>query len=45
MLENYNKSIYVKIPYKKEIMEQYSQGIPVEDESIKQIVKRIQNES
>ncbi len=44
MLKKYNKKIYVKIPYKKEIMEAYSQGIPVKDKSIKQIVKRIKNE-
>jgi MinD superfamily P-loop ATPase len=45
MLNKFNKTIAFKIPYKKSILEQYSQGIPVEDESIKQITRRIQNES
>lgn len=43
MLKKYNKKIYVRIPYKKEIMEASSKGIPVEDDSIKQIVKGIEN--
>ena len=45
MLKKYDKQIFVKIPYKKEIMEQYSKGVPIEDESIKQIVRGIQDES
>ncbi len=44
MLKKYNKEIYVRIPYKKEIMEAYSKGIPIKDDSIKQIVKGIKNE-
>ena len=43
-LKKYNKSIFEKIPYKKEIMEQYSKGVPIEDESIRQIARGIQNE-
>ncbi|MFH0876333.1 MAG: ATP-binding protein [archaeon] len=44
MLKRYNKSIFAKIPYSKAIMEQYSKGIPVEDESIKKIAEGILND-
>ncbi|MBN2421742.1 ATP-binding protein [Candidatus Woesearchaeota archaeon] len=43
MLKKYNKKIFARIPYKKEIMEQYSKGVPIEDESIKKITEIIKN--
>ncbi|MBU0758083.1 MAG: ATP-binding protein [Nanoarchaeota archaeon] len=42
MVERYNKKIFAKVPYKKEIMEQYSRGEPVEDDSIKTIAEEIE---
>lgn len=44
MLKRYNKKIYQRIPYKKEIVEAYSKGIPVEDDSIRQIAEGVRNE-
>jgi len=35
--KRYNKKIIAKIPYKKEIMQAYSKGIPVKDDSIEKI--------
>jgi MinD superfamily P-loop ATPase len=43
MLYKYNKEILIKIPYKKEIMEQYSKGIPITNKSIKKIAEVIKN--
>jgi len=37
----YIKKIFAKIPYKKEIMEAYSKGIPIREDSIKDIARRI----
>ncbi|MBD3204645.1 AAA family ATPase [Candidatus Woesearchaeota archaeon] len=45
MLEKYNKRIFAKIPYKKEIMEKYSKGIPIKDESIIKIAEAVRNGS
>lgn len=36
-IRHYKKSILAKIPYKKEVMEAYSRGIPVKDDSIRKI--------
>ncbi len=44
MLHKYNKEIFHRIPYKKEIMEAYSKGIPIKDDSLRKIVKRIIDE-
>lgn len=45
ILKRYKKSIFAKIPYKREIMEAYSKGVPVEDDSIKSIAKKIESGS
>ncbi len=37
--KNFNKKIVARIPFKKEIMEQYSKGIPVKDESIQKLAE------
>jgi len=39
--KKYKTKIISEIPYKKEILEAYSRGEPVKDESIKQIIKKI----
>ena len=41
ILNKYNKRILAKIPYKKEIMEAYSKGKPIQDKSIDKIIKYI----
>ena len=41
MLKKVNKTIAFRIPYKKSIIEEYSKGIPINDESIKQIAKSL----
>ncbi|MBN1502164.1 ATP-binding protein [Candidatus Woesearchaeota archaeon] len=42
MLEKYNKKIFAKIPYKREIMVAYSKGVPIEDENIREIGKEVE---
>jgi MinD superfamily P-loop ATPase len=37
----YGKEILTKIPYKKEIMEAYSKGVPVKEDSIKNMARRV----
>ncbi len=37
-IDKYNKRILAKIPYKKEIMEAYSKGKPIQDKSIGKII-------
>jgi len=39
--EKYKIEIIAEIPYKKEILEAYSRGKPIEDEAIKKILKKI----
>ena len=34
LAENHRKTVLVKVPYKKEIMEAYSKGEPIDDENI-----------
>jgi MinD superfamily P-loop ATPase len=41
LLNKYEKTDFFKIPYSKKIIDNYSQGIPVEDESIFSIIKKI----
>lgn len=41
LLEKYNKKSFFKIPYSKKIIDNYSNGIPVQDESINLIIKNI----
>ena len=36
-VSKYNKAIFAKVPYKKEIMIAYSKGIPVKEKSIEKI--------
>jgi len=40
--EKYKTKIIAEIPYKKEILESYSKGEPIEDENIKKIVKNLE---
>lgn len=37
LAEKYDVDIIARIPYKKEFLERYSKGLPIEDESIKKI--------
>lgn len=39
--EKYNTEIIAEIPYKKSILEAYSRGEPIKDESIKEIINEI----
>ena len=39
--KEYNTKIIAEIPYKKEILEAYSKGEPIKDESINDIIKEI----
>ena len=41
LAEKYNVEIIAKIPYKKEFLEKYSKGLPIEDESIKKIAEMV----
>jgi len=41
LLDTYGKTKFFKIPYNKKIFENYSKGIPIEDESIKKIIEEI----
>ncbi len=41
MLKQHGKDIFSRIPYRKEIMEAYSRGVPIRDESINEIAGRI----
>ena len=38
LAKRYNVEIIAKIPYKKEFLEKYSKGLPIEDKSIKKII-------
>lgn len=41
LLKKYNKKNFFKIPYSKKIIDNYSNGIPIQDESINLIIKNI----
>lgn len=41
LAKKYNVEIIAKIPYKKEFLEKYSKGLPIEDESIKKIAEMV----
>jgi len=41
LAKEYNVEIIAKIPYKKEFLEKYSKGLPIEDESIIKIAEMI----
>lgn len=41
VIKRRGKGGFVKVPYRKEIMEAYSKGIPVRDDSIKDMARRI----
>jgi len=38
LAKRYNVEIIAKIPYKKEFLEKYSKGLPIEDKNIKKII-------
>ncbi|MCD6476682.1 MAG: ATP-binding protein [Candidatus Aenigmarchaeota archaeon] len=41
LANKYNVEIIAKIPYKKEFLERYSKGLPIEDKSIRKIAEMI----
>jgi MinD superfamily P-loop ATPase len=41
LAKNYNTEIIVEVPYKKSILQKYSQGKPIESEGIKKLVEKL----
>lgn len=44
VVRKYKTKIIAEIPYKKEILEAYSKGLPIKDEAIKKITEFLENE-
>jgi MinD superfamily P-loop ATPase len=40
-IKHFRKDIFAKIPYKKDIAEAYSRGVPIRDNNIREIAGRV----